>query len=175
MDLASDEVNNQLANLDVPALESVFARGYGSANDELLHFLSGRFAGKPQPVIVDHHAMVSSLQGTNKSFGVWTPPSASTNLISRQLTAAEYGFRGDAAQQSAAVDAVESVLDSLPSYSPQEMDWSPAYYADLAIKAAMRASNPRQATAILVRAMQLEPASIQLHYLSRIFAREGMF
>jgi spermidine synthase len=174
MELASEKVNAELSKLDVHALESIFGRGYGSFNQQLIYYLTGEFRGKPQPVIVDHHAMLCSLQGTNKSFGVWTPLSASTNLISRQMAAAEYGLLGDAAQQSAAVDAIESVLDSLASYSPQQMDWSPAYYADLAIKAALRASNPRQAKAILVRAMQLEPTAIQLRYLSRIFAREGI-
>ncbi|HEX3718380.1 MAG TPA: fused MFS/spermidine synthase [Verrucomicrobiae bacterium] len=179
MDLASDKVNNELAKLDVPALESVFGRGYGSFNDQLLYYLQGRFAkqagrGAGQPVIVDHRAMLCSLQGTNKNFGIYTPPSAATNMISRELAAAEYGLRGDAAQQSAAIDTIQSVLDSLPQYVQRITDWTPAYYADLAIKASLRASNPERAKMILLRGLQLEPNSEQLGYLSRIFVREGI-
>jgi hypothetical protein len=95
-------------------------------------------------------------------------------MISREVAAAEYGLRGDASQQSAAIDTIQSVLDSLPQYVQRIPDWTPAYYADLAIKASLRASNPERAKMILLRGLQLEPNSEQLGYLSRIFLREGI-
>jgi predicted membrane-bound spermidine synthase len=179
MDLASDEVNNELAKLEPPALRSIFGLGYGSANDELLHYLGGRFAqhsgrGTAQPVIIDNRAMPCSLQGTNKNFGVYTPPSAATNLITRQLAMSEYGLLSDATNRSAAIDTIENVLNSLSGYRSEGADWSPDYYADLAVKASLRASNRGQARAILLRGLQLEPNSDQLGYLSRILAREGI-
>jgi hypothetical protein len=48
----------------------------------------------------------------------------------------------------------------------------PAYYADVGVKASLRASDPSRARAILLRGLQLEPDSDQLHYLERILARE---
>ncbi len=179
MNLASDEVNNELSRLEAPALKTIFGLGFGSANDELLHYLGGRFEqhagrGTAQPVIIENHAMPCSLQGTNKSFGVFTPPSAGTNLVAHQLAMSEYGLLSDATNRMAAIDTIESVLNSLPSYHPDGMDWSPDYYADLAVKACLRASKPLQARAILLRALQLEPNSGQLQYLARIFAREGL-
>ncbi len=94
MNLVPDEVNNELAKLQPATLQSIFGAGYGSENNELMHYLGGLFAqhagrGTAQPVIIDNRAMLCSLQGTNKSFGVFTPPSASTNLIARQLAASE--------------------------------------------------------------------------------------
>jgi hypothetical protein len=179
MDLAPDEVNNDLAKLEPAALKSIFGLGYGSANDELLHYLGGLFGqhsgrATAQPVVIDNRAMLCSLQGTNKNFGVYTPPSAATNLITRELAMSEYALLSDAAHRSAAIETIENVLDSLPGYHPGDADWSPAYYADLAIKASLRASNSVQARAILLRALQLEPNSDQLQYLSRILAREGI-
>jgi spermidine synthase len=176
MDLASDEANNELAKLDVPSLESIFGRGYGSANDELLHFLVGRFEeqagrGAARPVIVDHRAMLCSLKGGNQRYGIYTPPSAATNLVSRQLADAEYGLHGNPDQQSAAIDTIQSVLESFQESQTKLIDWSPAYYADLAIKASLRTSNLKQAKAILDRGLQLQPESLQLQYLSRILDR----
>jgi hypothetical protein len=74
----------------------------------------------------------------------------------------------------AAVDTIENVLNSLPGYRPEWGDWEPHYYADLAIKASLRASRPAQAREILIRGLQLEPNSDQLLYLARIMAREGL-
>jgi predicted membrane-bound spermidine synthase len=179
MELAPAGVNDELAKLEPPALKSVFGQGYGSANDELLHYLGGlpeqhEGRGTAKPVIDDNRAMLCSLQGTNKHFGVWTPPSAATNLIARELAMSEYGLLGDATNRMAAVDTIENVLNSLPGYRPEWGDWEPHYYADLAIKASLRASRPAQAREILIRGLQLEPNSDQLLYLARIMAREGL-
>jgi len=35
----------------------------------------------------------------------------------------------------------------MKSYNPQETDWSPAYYADLAVKAGLRLGNTAEAKA----------------------------
>jgi len=179
MGLVHDDINNELARLDPAALKSIFGLGYGSVNDELIHYLGGLFAqhagrGTAQPVIVDNRAMLCSLQGTNKHFGVYTPPSAATNLITRQLAASEYGLLGDATNRLAAIDTIQSVLNSLPGYRPEGSDWSPDYYADLAVKASLHAARPDQAVAILLKALQLEPNSDQLQYLARVFARQGL-
>ena len=179
MELAPGEVNNELAQLDPPTLKLIFGLGYGSANNELLYYLGGLFEqhegrGTSKPVIVDNRAMLCSLQGTNKHFGVWTPPSAATNLVARELAMSEYGLLGDATNRLAAIDMIENVLNSLPGYRPEWGDWTPHYYADLAIKASLHASRPAQAREILLRGLQLEPNSDQLMYLARIMAREGL-
>jgi hypothetical protein len=109
---------------------------------------------------------------SNVNFRIFTPPSAATNEFARQLATAEYGLRGDAAKQSEAIETIEKVLDSLPGYQPEDADWSPGYYADLAVKASLRAGRPGQAKVILIRALQLEPESPQLRYLLRICLRE---
>jgi len=179
MDLASDEANSELSKLEPTALKTIFGLGYGSANDELLHYLGGLFAqhagrGTTQPVIIDNRAMLCSLQGTNKHFGVYTPPSAATNLVTRQLAMSEYGLLGGTTNRLAAIDTIESVLNSLPDYRSEGADWSPDYYADLAVKACLRSSNRRQAGEILLRGLQLQPNSDELQYLARILGREGI-
>jgi hypothetical protein len=179
MSLAPDEVNNELAKLDPSALQSLFGARYGSINSELARYLGGLLAqhagrGTAQPVIIDNRAMPCSLQGTNKHFGVFTPPSAATNLFTRQLAASEYGLLSNATNQLAAIDTIQSVLNSLSGYRLESPDWSPAYYTDLAVKASLRASRPGQARAILLRGLQLEPDSDGLQYLARILAREGV-
>ena len=179
MDLAAEEANNELAKLEPPALKSIFGLGYGSANEELFHYLGGRFAqhegrGTAQPVIIDNRAMPCSLQGTNKSFGVYTPASAATNLITRQLAKSEYGLLSDPTNRLAAIDTIENVLNALPGYGWEGADWSPGYYADLGVKASLRASRAGQARAILLRGLELEPNSEQLQYLARILTREGI-
>ncbi len=179
MELAPEKANNELARLDPPALKSIFGLGYGSANDELFHYLGGIFEqhtgrGTTQPVIINHRAMLCSLQGTNKNFGVYTPPSAATNLITRELAASEYGLLSGTTNRQIAIDTIASVLNSMPTYHPEGMDWSPDYYADLAVKASLHAAKPLQARDILLRGLQLEPTSDQLQYLARIFGREGL-
>jgi predicted membrane-bound spermidine synthase len=177
MNLASAQVNNELATLSPSDLKYIFGMGYGSANDDLAHYLSARYAqsvgrGIAQPIIIDRRAMTCSLQGTNKNFGIYTPPSAATNEMARQLAMSEYGLLSDEAHRSNAIDTIANALNSLSSY-PAEADWSPDYYADLAIKASLRASDRTKARAILIRGLQLEPQSDQLGYLSRILVREG--
>jgi hypothetical protein len=177
MDLATEKVNNDLAKLDPPALQLIFEHGQGSANIDLLTYLhihfehySGR--GSLRALMSGNHAMPCSLQGTNKNFGIYTPPSAATNAITRQLVMSEYSLRSAPTSQSAAIQGIENALDAVSGYRSQDADWSPAYYADLGVKASLRLSDSRRAGAILLRGLQLEPDSDQLHYLSRILLRE---
>jgi hypothetical protein len=178
MDLASESDKKDLAKLDPPALKTIFDGDQGSADADLLNYLHGRYAkytgkGPLRPVMIGNHVMPCSLQGTNVGFGIFTPPSAATNLITRQLAMAEYSLRRDV-QKLPAIESIESTLNSVTDYSPQGADWSPAYYADLAIKAALQDSEPDRARTILLRGLQLEPGSDQLHYLSRILLRQGI-
>jgi len=125
-----------------------------------------------KPMIIENRAMPCSLQGTNKSIGIASPPSAATNAVTRQLEMAEFVLRTDPARQLQGIASIEKALDSVTNYHSQDADWSPAYYADLAVKASLRASEPGRARATLLRGLELEPDSDELHYLSRILLRE---
>jgi predicted membrane-bound spermidine synthase len=188
MDLASDEVNSDLAKLDPPALKSIFGSGQGSANSDLVAYLHSCFLhyssqGDVRPIMSRNHVMPCSLQGTNKSSGIHPPPSAGMDAITDQLAMSEYSLRTGPAKQSAiesienALDSIsakkiENALDSASGHHSQDPDWSPAYYAGLAVRASLRLSEPGRARAILLRGLQLEPDSDQLSYLSRILLRE---
>ena len=177
MDLASEEANNDLAKLEPSDLKTIFGPDHGTVNDDLDNYLQQLNTQNPgrghiKPVVIGNRAVPCCFQGAINNFRIFTPPSAATNEIPHQLAMAEYGLRGDAAGQSDAVETIESVLNSLPGYHSEGADWSPAYYADLAIKASLRASHPGQARAILLRGLQLQPDSSQLRYLLRICLRE---
>jgi len=177
MDLAPDGVNSALAQLEQPALNTIFGGSQASANPDLELYLKDRYAQylahtTAKPMIIGNRGMPCSLQGTNKHIGVASPPSAATNALTRQLAMAEYFLRTDQAKQMDAIASIEHALDSVTNYNSEEADWSPAYYADLAVKASLLASDPARAKAILLRGLQLEPDADQLHYLSRILLRE---
>jgi hypothetical protein len=177
MDLAPDGANSELAQLDQPALKRIFGGGQASANPDLESYLTDRYAqymghAKAKPMIIGNRAMPCSLQGTNRSIGVASRPSAATNALTRQLEMAELALRTDPARQLDAVASIEIALNSATNYHSQDADWSPAYYADLGVKASLRASDPVRAKVILLRGLQLEPDADQLHYLSRILVRE---
>jgi spermidine synthase len=177
LDLASDQTESELAKLDPMELKAIFGSN-GSVNENLQAFLQNHFehyVGRAdiRPIMLDNHAMPCSLQGTNISFGIYTPPSATTNMTVRQLVLSEYALRRDPSKE-AAVAGIQNALDALPSYHSQGADWSPTYYADLAIKASLHLGEPERARAILLRALQLQPDSNQLLYLSRILLREKM-
>ena len=119
MGLASDEVNNELARIEPSAVKIDFGLGYGSANDELLHYLGGLFAqhAGPRAGAAGHRGKsrdAVQFAGHKQDFGVYTPPSAATNLVARELAASEYGLLGDATNRLAAIDTIQSVLNSLP-------------------------------------------------------------
>jgi len=177
MDLAPDEANSELAQLEPPALKTIFSGSRSSANPDLESYLNDRYTqyvahATAKPMIIENRAMPCSLQGTNKSIGIASPPSAATNAVTRQLEMAEFVLRTDPARQLQGIASIEKALDSVTNYHSQDADWSPAYYADLAVKASLRASEPGRARATLLRGLELEPDSDELHYLSRILLRE---
>jgi spermidine synthase len=178
MDLAPDGANDDLAKLNPPELMSIFGQGQFSANQDLEAYLQQRCtqlsgSGSPKPMVIGNHAMPCSLQGSDRGIRVVSPPGAATNAVLQQLVMAEYILRNDPAKQPAAIESIENALNSV-SGRHWEGEWSPAYYADLAVKACLRASLPERARTILLRGMQLEPDSEQLRYLSRILARRGI-
>ncbi len=178
-ELASDEANEELGELNQPDLKLIFLSGYGSANDDLMRFLSDRFAqfsggAAAKPIVSANRAMLCSLQGKTKRYGVYTPPSNSTNELTQQLVKSEYDLRsGDTARQAAAVETIGNVLNVLAGHRAENFDWSPDYYADLAIKFSLRFGHRAQAKSILLSALQLQPNSQQLAYLYRILGRES--
>jgi predicted Zn-dependent protease len=167
-----------LGELDPPDLKFIFFSGYGSANDDLMRYLSEHFAqysGGPiaRPIVSANRAMLCTFQGKSKNYAIYGPPSNATNLLTQQLVHSEYDLRGgDIAKQAVAVDTIGAVLNSLPGYHSEDTDWSPDYYADLAIKISLRLGHRAQAKAILHRALQLQPNSEELNYMSRILDRE---
>jgi hypothetical protein len=174
MDLASAEANNDLAKLDPPTLKKIFSDNR-CANSDLQAYLQNRYAqysagGVVKPLTWKHHEMPCSFQGTNK-LGIYFPAGAATNAITHQLAMAEYVFRTDPGDQAAG-KGIENALDAAAGHPSLDADWLPAYYADVGVKASLRASDPSRARAILLRGLQLEPDSDQLHYLERILARE---
>jgi tetratricopeptide (TPR) repeat protein len=178
MDLASDEVNDELATLDPRALKLIFDSGYGSANEDIMHYVAERYAqftgsAAFKPIVSDNRAMLCSLRGKFKNYAVYTPPSNATNAFTQQFVKSEYDLRGgDPAKQEAAVEAIGQVLDSLASCRGEAFDWSPDYYADLAIKASLHLGHRAEAQAILDRGLRLQPDSKELCYLARVLARE---
>jgi hypothetical protein len=159
-------------------LKAIFTNG-GSVNGSLLDFLKNRYAhyiGRADlmPIMVEGRPLPCIMQGTNRNIPIPSPPSAETNMLVRQLVLSEYTLRAAPANQLAAVENIEGALDSITEYHQRGADWSPAYYADLAVKACLRMANPGRARAILLRGLQLEPDSDQLHYLSRILVRENI-
>jgi hypothetical protein len=177
MDLAPDEANAELAALDPPALKKIFHSGYGTTNGDLKLFLMEQYTqhrgvGAARLIVRDNRAMRCSLQGGAKPYAVYTPPSAETTALTKQLVQSEYDLReGDTAKQTAAVETIANVLKALPGHL-ENADFSPDYYADLAIKMSLQLGDRARAEAILAAGLQLQPDSSQLGYLSRILARE---
>jgi hypothetical protein len=166
-----------LAQLEPPDLKSIFGGAYASVNQDLETYLQDRYkqysgGGPAKPFVLNGRAMPCSLQGTNRNIGIAAPPSAATNALTRQLASAEFVLRTEPDRQAAAIASIENALDAVQSYHPESDDWSPAYYADLGVKFSLRLSDPGRAKVLLLRGLQLEPDSDQLHYLSRILMRE---
>ena len=177
MDLASEEANSDLAKLEPSDLKTIFGLGYASVNDDLELNLRDRYehpGGPAKPMMAGNRPMPCILQGTNKTIGMTTPNSAATDVLASQLAMSEFILRTDPAKQTVAIESIENILNLLTGYHPGSTDWSPDYYADLAIKASLSTSHPGQARAILLRGLQLQPDSDQLGYLSRILLREGI-
>jgi predicted membrane-bound spermidine synthase len=172
--IAPSAKNKVLASLDITDLVPIFGKGFGSGNQELQDYLDNRFQGHFGNLTFGNRIMPSIFQGTNNSVPVYSPPSAATNIIARQLYNAEVILRSDPTRQLEAIEGIESALYAVQHYRPQESDWSAAYYTALAVRASVRVGATAQAKAILLRGLQLEPDSDELKYLSRILIREGI-
>jgi predicted membrane-bound spermidine synthase len=173
MGIASLDKNRVLAQLDKTDLLSIFGQSIGSGNPQLQSYLNNRFQGHAGSMAFGDRIMPCVfLQDTNAGIVVYAARSAATNAISRQLYYAEVMLRTEPDKWPEAIQTIETILDGLKDYKPQDIDWSPAYYAGLAVKASLRLGNPAQAKAILLRGLQLEPGSGELGYLLRILIRE---
>lgn len=172
-DLAPIEKNKTLAALNLADLAPLFGKSYGSGNVQLQSYLDNRFRGGVGSLMFGDRVMPSVFPDTNANLLIYEPPSAVTNMITRQLYFAEAVLlRTDSTKQSQAIEGIKNILDAVQNYERQNVDWSAAHYADVAIKASLRLGNVAQAKAILLRGLQLEPDSDELHYLSRIMIRE---
>jgi hypothetical protein len=174
MALAAPAKNKVIAELNLADLHRIFGTSFGSGNPQLQSYLNNRFAGHVGSMAFGNRIMPCVFEDTNAAIVVYAAHSAATNVISRQLYYAELALRTNPQEWPEAVQSIEKILDGLKNYNPQDMDWSPAYYADLAVKASLHLGNPALAKAILLRGLQLEPGSDQLAYLSRILIREGI-
>jgi spermidine synthase len=172
--LAPPAKNKVLAGLSPADLVSIFGPGVISGNPQLQSLLENRFRGQSGSLTFGNRVMPCVFQDPNARLVVYQPPSGATNLMIRQLYIADVIFKTDPTREREAIQSVESILNSVREYKPRDADWSAAYYADLAVKASLRLGNAAQAKAILLRGLQLEPASEQLAYLSRILIHEGI-
>ena len=163
-----------LAQLSLADLNPIYGKSYGSSNPDLQSFMDSRFQGQIGSLTFGNRIMPCVFQGTNSKVLVYAPRSAATNQLTRQLYIADAIFKSEPAREMEAIESVKSLLDSVQGYQPETADWSAAYYADLAVKACLRQNQPALAKAILLRGLQLEPASDQLAYLSRILLRAGI-
>jgi predicted membrane-bound spermidine synthase len=174
MALAAPAKNKVIAELNLADLHRIFGTSFGSGNPQLQSYLNNRFQGQVGSMAFGNRIMPCVFKDTNAAIIVYAARSAATNAISSRLYYAELALRTNPQDWPKAVQSIGNMLDDLKNYNPQDMDWSPAYYADLAVKASLRLGNPAQAKAILLRGLQLEPGSDQLAYLSRILIREGI-
>jgi hypothetical protein len=166
--------NTVLVELGTADLIQIFGKSFGSGNPDLQSFLDNRFQGRTGSLTFGNLVMPCVFQETNSRAVVYSPPSAATNLNTRQLYFAEAILQTDPTKQLQAIETIKQILDTTQNYKPQDLDWSAAHYADLAVKASLRLGNTALAKGILLRGLQLEPDSDELGYLSRILIREGI-
>ncbi len=176
MELAPAGKNQVLAQLDLAQLVPIFGGVAPSVNHDLETYLRNLSQGQSGSMVFGDRVMPCVFGSTNIGAGIpaLAPPSAQTNAVTRQLYFAESALRTDPARQMDAIEHIAQALNLVRDYNPQKADWSPAYYADLAVKACLRLNNAAEAKAILLRGLQLEPDSDELHYLSRILIARGM-
>ncbi len=173
-DLAAPEKNQALAQLGMTNLVTIFGGVAPSVNHDLQAYVRNRMGGGPGNLFFGTRVMPSVFQDTKAGTMVFAPPSGLTNPIVRQLYEAEVMLRTDATKQLQAVESIRDALDTVSAYQPEDADWSPAHYAEMAVKVYLRLSKPGQAKAMLLRGLQLESGSEQLKYLERILIRDGI-
>ena len=174
MDLASPEKNQALAGLDLAALSKIFGGVGLSVNHDLQAYLSNRLGGGNGNLFFGTEVMPCVFRDAKAGTVVYAPPSGATNVIVRQLYNAEILLQSDATKQLQAVESIRDALDAVEGSRFRKTDWSPAHYAALAVKAALRLGQPVLAKVILLRGLELERDSEELRYLARILVREGI-
>lgn len=172
MDLAPPEKNRALATVDIFTLSRIFAGQSQSVNPSLQAYIGMLVEGNIGPQQYPLLAMPCVFRGTNDPV-FFVPDAARTNQVLHALFTAEAVLKTNPTNQLAAVESIENLLVGLTNYSAREAGWSAAYYAALGVKAALQLGEQDRAKTILLRGLQLEPESIELHYLARIMVREG--
>ncbi len=170
LDLASPEKVRNLSQLSLQDLTSIFGR-FSSVNTELTAYISMQVNSASGSSTL--RSMPCVFRGPVEPL-VYAPEIARTNTTIRKLVEDEVAFRGNSADAiKAAITTTKQILDETKRYQPEIEKWKADYYAGLAVKASLRVGKPDEAKQILARGLQLEPASAELNYLSRIIAREG--
>jgi hypothetical protein len=170
MELASAKKNRALAQLDAASLIAIFGR-FSSVDPELPAYTRAR----AQRVVASQYllSMPCIFRGTNDLL-LLAPEAARTNKIVRQLVGAEATLRATTTNLWPAIERINGVLDTTQGYTREAAGWSAAYYGGLAVKACLRLGKAAEAKSILLRSLEMEPDSVELAYLSRIMAREGI-
>ncbi len=174
MDLAAPEKNRALATIDVGTLSRIFSGQFQSVNPSLQAYIEMLAEGNIGPRQFPLLAMPCVFRGTNDPV-FFVPDAARTNRILAMLVSAEAVLKTNPNQtnQLEAIQTIKNQLAGLENYSARDAGWSAAIYAALGAKAALRWGITNDAKAILVRGLELEPDSAELHYLARIMMREG--
>lgn len=173
MDLAPPEKNRVLAMVDVATLSRIFVGQSQSVNPSLQAYIEMLAEGNIGPKQFPLLAMPCVFRGTNDPV-FFLPDAARTNQLVRALFTAEAVLKTNPTNRLDAVESIKNLLVGLTNYSAREAGWSAAYYAALGIKAALQLGAKEHAKALLIRGLELEPDSAELHYLARIMIREGV-
>ncbi|MCX7722867.1 MAG: fused MFS/spermidine synthase, partial [Verrucomicrobiae bacterium] len=173
MDLAPLQKNRVLSEIDVPTLARIFVGNAQSVNPSLQAYIEMLAQGHIGPQQFPLLAMPCVFRGTNDPV-FFIPDAARTNEVLRALFAAEAVLKTNPTNQLEAVQSIHRLLVELKNYSARAAGWSAAYYAAAGAKAALRGGSHELARGILLRGLELEPDSIELHYLARIMMREGV-
>jgi tetratricopeptide (TPR) repeat protein len=173
MELAPPEKNRALATVDIGTLNRIFAGQSQSVNPSLQAYIEMLVEGNIGPRQFPLLAMPCVFRGTNDPV-FFMPDAARTNQILRALFTAEAVLKTNPTNQLEAVESIRNLLGGLTDYSARSAGWSAAYYAALGAKAALQLGANEHAKTILLRGLQLEPDSAELHYLARIMVREGV-
>jgi len=174
MGIAPVEKNRVLEQLTPADLRPILGKQVGSGNPQLQSYLNDYFQGKVGSMIYGSRVMPCAFREPNAKIIIYAPSSVATNALSHELYNAEIALQTNPQEWPQAIQTIGEILDGLKSYDPQAIDWSPAYYADLAVKTSLRLDNAAAAKSILLRGLQLEPDSDQLRYLSQIMVRRGI-
>src|SRR5436190_9822210 len=166
--MASMEKTSSLASLDKTALKAIFNGIGGSVNPDLQSYLSLRCN---QKLAADYTPVGGGL--TIPCVFVMTncgpvipPPSAATNDIAQRLFDAELALDSGPEKETQAIAEIQKILDATQIYDPQTAGWSATYYGSLAFKGSLRRHNAHTARQLLQRALELEPKSEILLYLT---------